>query len=120
MSSSTNQRVAERFEVFIKSWLAKLPPGGWTGSPRDLAVELFYANEAAGSFAYIPTERGIGRAVAAAEGAITEAGWVWSEHRTGSTRIIGFRRVTPRRAPTRTQPPDLSRAATPRPLSPRA
>ncbi|WP_439621834.1 hypothetical protein [Gemmata sp.] len=108
MSSSTNQRIAERFEVFIKSWLAKLPPGGWTGSPRDLAVELFYANEAGGNFAYIPTEKGIGRAVAAAEGAIAEAGWTWAEHRTGSTRIIGFRKVAPRRAPARTPPPTTS------------
>lgn len=96
--------LAERLKQLIAAWVARLPRGGWSGSPTALADELADLEAERRFYAVVPLARGVGDALAFAAAEIVAAGWRWSERRTGRGRVIEFARL-----------PRPTRAAAPRP-----
>jgi hypothetical protein len=75
-----------RFHGLVDRWLRKLPPAGWSGTPRELAAALA-AESTFGEY----VGRNVVSQVVAATHTLSEAGL--ETLRTASRRLVTIRRV---------------------------
>jgi hypothetical protein len=91
MNANREAAVAARFNRLLTTWLESLP-GGWEGTPRELADTLDAWNESRRFFALVP-HSGLPALLNRCAGTVTAAGWRVAYRRTAAARLVSFARV---------------------------
>lgn len=83
----------ERFVQLLRTWLAELPRGGWTGTATELGNELEYFNHTRKCWALVPTRSELTKALLLLAPVLAAIGWKVSAKKTHAARLLTFSRT---------------------------